>query len=112
MMDMTLLRGIAGHSPDGQAQTLRSFRLSMQADANGLRQSVSGNDFDAVVRWAHRLHGASAMIGATGVAAASAEVQLAAAARDEVLMCAELAELEGELARLDEYLGLLLETAE
>ncbi|GAC1531142.1 MAG: hypothetical protein NVS2B4_10330 [Ramlibacter sp.] len=107
LLDMALLEAITGGDPQVHAEVLRDLRHNNEADACALRQCVSRQDFQEIVRLAHRLRGVCAMLGATLLAQASASLQAAAAAADAGRVRTSMRTFEQGLLELNNYLDTM-----
>ncbi|MGV3572552.1 MAG: PAS domain S-box protein [Ramlibacter sp.] len=107
LLDLALLEAVAGGDPAAVAQMLADFRRTNEEDAAELRRAARRDDFAQVVHYAHRVRGASAMLGATMLADASASVQESAATGQPADVHASMQEFEMELLRLNNYLDTL-----
>jgi CheY-like chemotaxis protein len=85
-----------------------AFRLDIQPSLGALRQALNNDGKDALKQAAHKLRGAAANIGANRVARLCEELEYSSAAVDPVL----LAQLEAELALVDEALDRALSGAQ
>ncbi|QJW85325.1 response regulator [Ramlibacter terrae] len=103
LVDLALLETVAGGNPAALAQVIADFRRANEDDAAELRRAARRDDFAEVVHYAHRVRGASAMLGATMLADASASVQEAAATHRAGDVHAAMQEFEMELLRLNNY---------
>jgi PAS domain S-box-containing protein len=107
LLDHALLTAISGADPQARLQVLADLRRSNDADAAALRRLVGVEDFGEVVHHAHRVRGASAMLGAVRLSDASAAVQTAAAEEDAEQLQAAMEKFEMELLRLNNHLDTL-----
>jgi HPt (histidine-containing phosphotransfer) domain-containing protein len=69
-----------------------------------MRETIGGADFAAIARVAHRIKGASRMIGAQPYADVAERMERAARNADRAALDDTLDDFEHELARLTEYL--------
>ncbi|GAA4339135.1 hypothetical protein GCM10023165_18230 [Variovorax defluvii] len=84
-------------------QVLAAFRLTCEDDSAGLRQAVADDDVPQVTRFAHRMAGASKMVGALAFAAACERIDRASRAGDWKTVLAGMAAFERECGRLDAH---------
>jgi len=101
-LDEARLADISGGDAGLRAELLQDFRSTNQDDVSALRAACAGQDRAAILRGAHRIRGASRMIGAAGLAEACAAIEHTL--RDTA---ASLPELAAPLARFDTELDLL-----
>ena len=107
LLSVRLLNEITGGDAAAFARVLADIRRNNEADAGALRRAVQAHDFVAAAEVAHRLYGACAVLGATGVARASALVQSAASAEDGPDLQRCMKRLEAEMLRLSRHLDTL-----
>lgn len=108
MIDHELLATLAASMRCPPGSVVRSFRSSTREDLARLRTFVAAAERKQIVLYAHRLKGASQMIGAASVAHASSALEATAgggAPQDRI--AGALAELERALSALDAYLETL-----
>jgi len=102
-LDESVLAAIIGDDRTARAELLEDFRSGSLLDAAMLRQAWHTSDMPGLIVAAHRIAGASRMIGAGRLAAAAAALERAA--RSGALAApATYAQLESELANLATYL--------
>ncbi len=85
---------------------IEDFLHTTHEDVVALRAALVRNDAAAVAREAHRIKGASALVGATALAAAAARIEGAAQAGNVAPAQAHLQELEAEVARFAAASGM------
>jgi CheY-like chemotaxis protein/HPt (histidine-containing phosphotransfer) domain-containing protein len=107
MIDHARLAALAHGSAAAQAQILADFRRMNAQDAALLRQAVHQDDFTGISILAHRIKGASMMLGALQFAETCSLVSMAGRASDRKAVDAALVFLEREMAELDGYLHTL-----
>lgn len=107
MIDHGRLAAMAHGSEAAQADIVADFRRINAQDAALLRQAVLQDDFTRISVLAHRIKGASEMLGAVHFAETCSLVSMAGRACDRTAVDASLAYFEREMAELDEYLGAL-----
>jgi HPt (histidine-containing phosphotransfer) domain-containing protein len=81
-IDPARLAKNCGDYPEMLAEVLAAFRRTCYEDSAGLKQAVAARDAEEARRFAHRIGGASSMVGALGLAAACASVEQACRAAD------------------------------
>lgn len=107
MINHELLDTMADGTRYSRADIVTAFRASTRQDLDRLRACVAADDCEAAALQAHRLRGASEMLGARGVANAARVFDEAAQARDGAAIAQACAALEREVAVLDAYLEAL-----
>jgi CheY-like chemotaxis protein len=107
MFDHARLAILMHGSAAVQAEILAGFRRINAQDAALLREAVRHEDFTRISLLAHRIKGASMMLGAVHFAEACSLVSMAARAADRKAVDAAFAFLEREMAELDEHLDVL-----
>lgn len=100
LIDPARLRAVAHGSAAAQAEILADFCRLNAEDAAALREAIRQADFPRVGALAHRIEGASMMIGATRYAATCLPLALAAAACDRAALERAVLPFDGELAAL------------
>ncbi|MGH8482754.1 MAG: ATP-binding protein, partial [Nevskiaceae bacterium] len=108
VFDRSVLSVISGGDAAMEREILGDFRRINDADATGLRQGVENDDLDAVARAAHRIKGASRMVGAAGLATACERLEQAARAGDWDALRAGLGALDDALDRVNAVIGTLI----
>ncbi|RYF38860.1 MAG: sensor histidine kinase, partial [Comamonadaceae bacterium] len=108
LVDFFLLAEISGGNVQAQAEILAEFRRVSQADAEDLRRSVQAGDYPLIVQCAHRMSGASLMLGANKLAAACSRIESGGAAKDADAVRGALEGFEDELRQLHDYFDTLL----
>ena len=78
---------------------IEDFLQTTYDDILALRNALTRNDAPAVMREAHRIKGASGLVGATALAAAAARIEAAGQAENLAHVHAQLHELEAQVAR-------------
>ncbi len=106
-LDRTVLAEISGGDVDVERSILSSFRCANESDAAALERAVVDLDQAAVTRAAHRISGASRMIGALELARICERVEHAGRAGDWMAMSADLGALRREGQRLNAWIELL-----
>ena len=104
LLDPQALEQFTGGSADERREILRDFLEANRSDAEALRAAIAQNDITSIVRWSHRVKGASRMIGAKLFADAAERIEQAAriGTMGAVQKC--VAGFEREHARLVTYL--------
>jgi CheY-like chemotaxis protein/HPt (histidine-containing phosphotransfer) domain-containing protein len=104
MIDHERLAAIARGSDADQAEIVAEFRRINLQDTALLRDAVAKDDFAEITTLAHRMKGASMMLGATHFSEACSLVTMAGRAEDRKTMLYASEVLDREMTRLDEYL--------
>lgn len=81
-IDRTALAELAGNDRATERRLLEVFRQTLAADVALFKASLGNHDIAAATRAAHRMKGASGLIGATALAAACAVIEGAGNAGD------------------------------
>jgi CheY-like chemotaxis protein/HPt (histidine-containing phosphotransfer) domain-containing protein len=105
MIDHGRLAVMAHGSAATQAEILADFRRTNAQDGALLRQAAGGDDFTQISILAHRIKGASVMLGAVQFAEACSLVSMAGRACDRQEVEAALVFFERAMAQLDVYLA-------
>lgn len=105
VIDHARLRAIARGSAAGQAEIVADYCRINGEDAAALREAVRHADFARVGVLAHRIEGASMMIGAIRYAQTCLPIALGAAACDPAAVECAMLLFEGEMAALTAYLA-------
>ncbi len=84
-------------------EVLAAFRRTCEDDSAGLRQAVAVDDVAQATLCAHRMAGASKMVGAVAFAAACEHIDRASRAGDWKAVLAGMAAFEQERMRLADY---------
>jgi two-component system sensor histidine kinase EvgS len=103
-LDGEALVALTGGDKDVERDILREYRVANDADATALEDALARRDLPGIVRAAHRIKGASRMVGAQDLAAVCAAIEHAGRGNDLSGAVAEEARLRQELARLNAYL--------
>jgi HPt (histidine-containing phosphotransfer) domain-containing protein len=85
------------------AEVLAAFRQTCEADSVGLRQAVAADDVAQVTQFAHRMAGASKLVGALAFAAVCEHIDRGSRTGDWKAVLAGMSPFEQERARLAEY---------
>ncbi len=99
--DRRVLAEVSGGDPALEQDLLLRFRHFNTEDRRLLLGAVERRDMDEVIRVSHRIHGASKMIGATGLAEASARLERASRANDWSAIASNLESFWREYDTLD-----------
>ncbi|OUM02955.1 response regulator [Variovorax sp. JS1663] len=110
-IDQALLSTNCAGDASMVSQVLAAFRLTCEDDSAGLRQAVADDDVPQVTRFAHRMAGASKMVGALAFAAACERIDRASRTGDWKTVLAGMSAFEQERTRLDAYFAGRKETA-
>jgi HPt (histidine-containing phosphotransfer) domain-containing protein len=103
MINQQLVIAIAGRSGASEAEVMAAFRESVAQDMANLR-TAAASDGAQLALHAHRLRGASEMLGASAVADAARLLEESAGSGHGDRMHDALAALECEVRALDEFL--------
>ena len=103
-IDRGVLAASCAGLPQSDREILTSFQRINDQDASALRQAVNVADFPAIVRIAHRIKGASQMIGALQLGAICERLEAAGAANDLDTITSEMQKLSDEVLELDAYI--------
>ena len=99
-----VLAELSGGDQGVEREILREFKAANDADAAALGEALVRRDLPAIVRAAHRIKGASRMVGAQDLGTVCAAIEQAGRAEDLTAVLAEEPRLQRELTRLAEYL--------
>lgn len=89
-----------GGDKDVEKEIYGQFLESSRGDADKLAVAFGGDDIDAVMHSAHRIKGASRMVGATPMAEVAERIEMAARKGDWETIRANRVAFEQEFARL------------
>jgi signal transduction histidine kinase/CheY-like chemotaxis protein/HPt (histidine-containing phosphotransfer) domain-containing protein len=103
LFDRAALARLTGTDPASERAILLDFRRFNDEDAALLRQAVAGSDAAQVTRAAHRIEGASRMVGALGLAAICKRIEAAGKAGDWGAIRARWDEFQDEWRELNAY---------
>jgi PAS domain S-box-containing protein len=87
-----------------EREILREYKMANDADVLSLEDALARRDLPGITRAAHRIKGASKMVGARDLAAVCAAIEQAGRGDDLPGVMAEEARLRRELERLNAYL--------
>ncbi|MGJ7509966.1 response regulator [Variovorax sp. GT1P44] len=102
-IDHALLAGKCGGDASMVNEVLAAFRRTCEDDSNGLRLAVAGDDVAQVTLCAHRMAGASKMVGAADFAAACEHIDRVSRTGDWQAVLAGMPAFERERMRLADY---------
>jgi HPt (histidine-containing phosphotransfer) domain-containing protein len=100
----TVLAELSGGDQAVERDILREFKIANDADAAALDEALAKRDLPAIVRAAHRIKGASRMVGARDLGTVCAAIEQAGRAEDLTAVLAEEPRLRHELLRLAAHL--------
>jgi CheY-like chemotaxis protein len=92
--------------PGLDAALIADFLGATRDDVDALRKALTANDAVGVAREAHRIKGASGLVGATALAAAASAVEAAGRGANLVLARAKLVELDAAVKQFSESSGV------
>ena len=102
-IDQALLTATCGGDASMVGEVLAAFRRTCEDDSAGLRQAVATDDVAQVTQFAHRMAGASKMVGALAFAAACENIERASRSGDWKAVLAGMSAFEQERMRLAAY---------
>lgn len=100
VLDRSILDDLTGGDDDLAAAILMDYVNSSRSDLTALRAAVAGASADEVRREAHRIKGASRMVGAQQVSTLAAQLEAAAVTEEWSALCATAEDLEAAMARV------------
>jgi CheY-like chemotaxis protein/HPt (histidine-containing phosphotransfer) domain-containing protein len=103
-VDRSVLATISGGDAAAERDILIDFRRANDEDAALLKQAVAKNDIPQVTRAAHRIKGASRMVGAMGLAGVCERLEQASRANDRKMIEADMGAFHREWMRVNAYL--------
>ncbi|HKZ08736.1 MAG TPA: transporter substrate-binding domain-containing protein [Methylomirabilota bacterium] len=103
-VDVAALTELSGGDRSVERDILREFRAANDADALALEEALGRRHLGDVVRAAHRIKGASRMVGARDLAAVCAAIEQSGRAADLSAVLANEGAFRAELTRLNAYL--------
>ncbi|MGR4871244.1 response regulator [Variovorax sp. LARHSF232] len=103
-IDQALLTATCGGDASVVGEVLAAFRRTCEDDSARLRQAVAVDDVAQVTQFAHRMAGASKMVGALAFAAACENIERASRVGDWKAVLAGMSAFEPERMRLAAYL--------
>ncbi len=110
-IDQALLTANCGGDAPMVAEVLAAFRRTCEEDSAGLREAVAAGDAAQVAPFAHRMAGASKMVGALAFAAACEQIDRASRVGDWGAVLAGMPAFERERMHLAAYFASRKETA-
>jgi CheY-like chemotaxis protein/HPt (histidine-containing phosphotransfer) domain-containing protein len=102
-IDQALLTATCGGDASMVGEVLAAFRRTCEDDSAGLRQAAAVDDVAQVTQLAHRMAGASKMVGALAFAAACEHIERASRSGDWKAVLAGMTGFEQERMRLSAY---------
>ena len=105
VLDPTALAQFTGGDENERCEILRDFIDANRNDTDALRGAIADGDVSAIVRWSHRVKGASRMIGATLFSEAAERLEQAARKGTMSAIQKCVPEFEREHARLVNYIA-------
>ena len=103
-VDAAALAELSGGDRSVERDILREFRAANDSDALALEEALGRRHLADVVRAAHRIKGASRMVGARDLAAVCAAIEQSGRAEDLSAVLAQEDAFRAELTRLNAYL--------
>ena len=103
-LDRGKLAELSGGDEQLEREFLADFRQASDVDAIELAAAIKSANQEQITRVAHRMKGASAMVGALPLAAICRRIETASRAGDAAAVAAETASLQCEVARLAAFL--------
>jgi len=91
-------------NPTEQIAVLQDYQSHMRTDLDELQKSLRQNDYALLEQTAHRMKGASKMVGATGIAQACFNTEQAAKAKNSEQISIEITGLVNAINRFENYL--------
>jgi HPt (histidine-containing phosphotransfer) domain-containing protein len=107
LLDLGLLAEISGGSDVAQAEILADFRRINDVDALSMQSAARADDLPQLLVSAHRIKGASLMVGATSLANACARIESAVADKNQQEVSAAVEVFGLEMLRLNCYLDMV-----
>ncbi len=104
VLDPTALAQFTGGDETERREILLDFIDANRSDSDSLRGSIADSDIGAIVRWSHRVKGASRMIGATLFSEAAERLEQAARKGTMSAIQKCVPEFEREHTRLVNYI--------
>ena len=104
-IDPATLEQFTGGDKDVAREIYAQFLTATEGDASALRAAITAGDAFEISKAAHRVKGASRMIGATAVADLAEKIELAARHSDLAEITATMPAFDGEHSRLLDFLG-------
>lgn len=104
-VDLDFLKGITGGDLAAALDVLQDFRESVRQDLAELKAVAELGNLDGVTRQAHRIKGASLMVGAAGLAEAAKTLEKTARSAAPEEFRARLGELESAFGALEAFMA-------
>jgi signal transduction histidine kinase/CHASE3 domain sensor protein/HPt (histidine-containing phosphotransfer) domain-containing protein/ActR/RegA family two-component response regulator len=109
VFDPTVLVAISGGDAADEREILRDFRRANVKDIAMLKSAVDSSDVAQFTRAAHRIKGASAMVGAIGLAQVSERLESASRANDWATVLDNMSTFDNEWEQLNAFLACVIE---
>ena len=106
-VDDSTMAAIWGDDPETRRNTLKDFQRVNEEDATMLLQAVAANDSAQVAYAAHRMLGASRMVGATDFGSICEHIEQASRADDWKSIKTDIEVFEAQLQRLNRYISTI-----
>ena len=90
------------------AALIADFLSATRDDIDALRKALTANDAAGVMREAHRIKGASGLVGATALCAAASAIEAAGRSADLAIARAKLAELDAAVKQFADSSGVAI----
>ncbi|HYC48806.1 MAG TPA: ATP-binding protein [Burkholderiales bacterium] len=107
LLDRSVLAALSNDETGVEAEILDDFRRVNDRDAAALREYATGGEFKQTARMAHRIKGASRMVGLTALGAIAERLEHAAQAEDGAAVQSHMHAFERELERVNRYVDAL-----
>ncbi|MGQ0799357.1 MAG: response regulator [Pseudomarimonas sp.] len=107
VLDSNVLQRLTGGDAVANRRALALFHRVNSQDVSGLWQAITAGNATAIMHAAHRIKGASRLVGASAFAQICAELEAAAHTYDADRVSALLPRFHLELKRLNDYLNQL-----
>ncbi len=104
-VDLAVLASLSRGDRASSLEILRDFLDTTRSDLAELRQAEARGDLGEVVRCAHRIKGASGMVGAGPMAGVAQALETKARARKEPMLAAALTAMDSAFAALDQFVA-------
>ncbi len=109
VFDPTVLVAISGGDATDEREILRDFRRANIEDIAMLKSAVEKSDIAQFTRAAHRIKGASAMVGAIGLAAICERLEKASRANDWATVLDRIGAFDTEWEQLNAFLTCVID---
>ena len=109
VFDPTVLVAVAGGDAADERHILKDFRRAAVEDIAQLRLAVENSDMAQLTIAAHRIKGASAMVGAIGLAAVGERLDKASRANDWTTVLGNMGAFDKEWEKLNAFLTNVIE---